>query len=267
MSELLNKKIWSSNLSIENAKLIMEDYLIRCKNKGIKIKEEVNLYQAFITNGYWMNNENYIDISKFFKFSKKDTPDINIARETLLKLISACLNTHLTLKPNATIKYEPSVFTIPNLNNFGMFNYGVIYTIEDTNGKTFSIIISEWDISKCFENINILPWNKFEVIQDQNLFDFDKIKKLRDMDILKCFRINDWKSFKEYRKEIDSIENKNEFNFGKVLKFDTELKDWYAKTGCIWANGIRSWFIPKGRDYILTEKFLRSKMKLKVTKP
>lgn len=257
MNETNNKKIWSSNLNIQTASHILKDYLQRSCSKGINISDEPVLYQSYIFNTYWMTN-NYTELSKYFKFSKNDTPDLNIARKTLLKLMSVCLTTHALLKPSAVIKYEPYVFTIPNLSNFGMFSYGVIYTIEENN-KNYSIVVAEWDIKNCFDAKLIAPWNKLSVIQDSNLCDLEKINKLKDMDQAKYYQINDWKSFKEYKNKVDQIEEKEQFNFGKILNFEPELKEWYNQVGCLWAKGIKSWFIPKGMNFILVEKFFKTK--------
>lgn len=252
-----NKKIWSSNLPLEKSVNILTDYMTRSKSKGIKIKTDYQLYNVYILNTYWITN-NYTEISKYFKFSKNDTPDINIARETILRLMSACITTHIYKKPNATVKYEPYIFSIPNMNNAGMFSYGVIYTIEE-EGKCLSIIVSEWDMNKCLEKTITNPWSKLSVIQNDDLFNISKIKKLAGMDSAKYFQISDWKSFKTYKKLVDDVKEKEQFSFGKLIDFDSKIKDLYLNSGCMWASGIKSWFIPKGSDYINIDNFFKTK--------
>jgi hypothetical protein len=251
------KKNWNSNLDIFEIKSILDNYLNRSKSKGIVIKEDLKLYQPYILNHYWITN-GYTEISQFFKFSKNDLPEMNIAREIILKLMSVCLTTHIYLRPNAQIKYEPYIFKIPSMDNLGMFDYGIVYTLEENN-KTYSIIVSEWDFANCSNNKNFQPWNKFPVIQGSDLFNIDKLIKLRDMDSAKYFKINDWKSYNLYKNEISEIEDKKLFNFGKVLSFDPALKEFYSSIGCVWAKGIKSWFIPKGLDFIKIDQFLKIK--------
>lgn len=256
-----NKKIWTPNISIEDVFSFSNDFLNRCQSKRILTNNDLSIFHVYQSSKDWPLN-NMIEISNFFKFSKSDQPEKNRAREVILKLLSAVSKAHFYFNHEAVVRNEPYVFSIPDLFKTGQFNYGLVYHIEKNN-KIHTLLVAEWDLAISGSNvIKIQPWEKYTAIIEagqSEIFDFQKIKKIKSMDLYGYFSIKDWKTRKEYQEKVKLIENVSDFKFGKILNSEHNLNQLYSSISYIeWASGIKKWFLPKGSDYILTTSYIEN---------
>ncbi len=245
-----SKRLWSPNSTLDEAQTIMNGFLTRCQDKRILNNSEIKLYQVYRFEQTWPT-ENLIEISKFLRFSKNDNPDIDIIREVILKLVSSAMKAHIYFDDNAIIRHEPYMFLIPDMFKLGQFRYGLYYPIE-SNKKSMSLIVSEWDISyssSSFPKIN--PWDKFSSVitpDTKKWFDIKQYKDFKEMDKVGYFKINDWHSRKKFQNLVNSKDITN-FDLGKIINSKTELKEYYSLLGLEWSSSLRKWFIPKGFDF------------------
>lgn len=246
------KKIWSPNINLDNAVDISKTFLQKCNAKNLITQKNFSLFHVYKVDKDWPL-ENLIEVSRFFKFSKNDVPETDRARESIIKLLSAVIKAHMHFDDQAIVKNEPYIFSIPDIFKAGQYTYGLIYHLEKNN-KSFTLIVSEWNIAlSATNNFKCSPWDKYtSIVSDNNdeLFNIEKVKKLKSMDNHQYFNIKDWKSRQAYQQKINEIIKVDEFNFGKILPYDADLKDVYSSISYIeWSKGIKKWFIPKGIDY------------------
>lgn len=251
------KRLWSPNSTIDEVEKTLTAFLTRCQDKRILTNNVINLLHVYRFEQS-LPTDNMIEISKFLRFSKNDTPETDKIREALLKLLSAVFKSHYYFDEQAIVRHEPYLFLIPDLFKPGQFRYGVYYPIE-SNQKSYSLVVSEWDLSftpSSYTKIN--PWERFSAIVSPDVkkwFDLKELKSFKDMDRAGYFKINDWSSRKKYQ-ALSNDKSLKDFDLGKVIDYKPELKDYYSAIGLEWANPIKKWFIPKGHDYKLIIEYL-----------
>lgn len=246
------KKIWSPNINLDTAVEISKTFLQKCNAKQLITQSKFSLFHVYKVDKDWPL-ENLIEVSRFFKFSKNDVPETDRARESIIKLLAAVTKAHFYFDEQSLIKNEPYVFSIPDIFKSGQYTYGLIYHLEKNN-KAFTLIVSEWNIALSASGLfKCASWDKYtSIITDDNeqLFNIEKLRKLKSMDNHMYFTIKDWKSKQSYQQKINEVNQVNDFNFGKILPYDPDLKETYSSISYIeWSKGIKKWFIPKGVDY------------------
>ena len=95
-----SKRLWSPNLSFEDVRKLVLNFLIRCRDKNILTNKPVTLYKVYKFEQQWPVN-GMTEISHYLRFSKNDTPDIDRTRDVLVRLLSVVLKSHFFIEENA----------------------------------------------------------------------------------------------------------------------------------------------------------------------
>lgn len=255
-----SKRIWSPNISLEDGVSIALNFLIRSREKKILIENTPKVYKVFKKEGL-VPVRDFKEISSFLRFSKNDTPDSDRSKNSLVKLLSVSLKAHQHWFPNGKIKNEPYVFTIPDLLNSDMVEYGLIYYIE-SEGKCFSLIVADWNMEQTIcKNEKFYSNDVIPVVLSKNSFKWLNLKHWRELkkeitDDNNLLHISSLEHKKELFSRISLIKDKKDFNYGKLVSYPIEFKNDVSFSGGEWANGIKSWFVPYGFDYDLIIEYL-----------
>ena len=259
-----NKKIWTPNTSVEDSFEISLGYLEKCQSKNLISKDTLELLQVYKVNYEW-DVSKMTPVSDFFKFSKNDLPEKNRARQRVLKLLSSVQRAHVyfdKFNNSSVVKYEPYVFSMPDIANSGQFLYGVLYCLANAeNGRLSTLVVAEWDLAERDEKIkNSAPWNNFSVIlsyDNPEMFDLVQIKRRKFMDRHGYFLIKDWHSRNQYMGKIKAVSSDILFNYGNILSTPAEPHEIIKKISYIeYSPTLKKWYIVKGVDFPSTLKFL-----------
>lgn len=255
-----SKRIWSPNISLEDGVSLVLNFLIRSRDKKILTNTPPKVYKVFKKEGL-IPVRDYQEISSFFKFSKNDTPETDRAKNSIIRLLSVCLKAHHHWFNKGFIKNEPYVFSIPDLLNPDVLQYGLIYYIEENN-KYFSLIVADWDMeSTITKKGKMYSSDVTPVILSQNSYKWLGLKHWREIKnkITKENNLLDIKTLdmkKELFNKVHSIKEKDDFDFGTLINYPIDFKDNASYAGAEWANGLKSWFVPVGLDVELLKEYM-----------
>lgn len=255
-----SKRLWSPNLSFEDVRKLVLNFLIRCRDKNILTNKPVTLYKVYKFEQQWPVN-GMTEISHYLRFSKNDTPDIDRTRDVLVRLLSVVLKSHFFIDENAIVRNEPYVFMVPDLSKPGSLQYGLVYQIE-ANNKVYNIIVAEWDLNLSNSTfIKTLNNNEQSIILSENSFKWLEVKKWREYknqitSNYSPYVSKDNNEKKNFYQAVNKIKDKSDFNFGTIINYNAGMKDFISYSGCEWAFGIKSWFIPNGLDVISIKEYL-----------
>lgn len=241
----LSKRQWGHQLSIKQAADVMIEWCIRAREKNVLRKKPPTIFYAYIVDDtpplQYMQN-----ISSLFKYSQKDMPYIDQARDVMLRCLSVALKAHFFLFADDAVSHEPYFFSIPSLNDPNNTIFGLVYKIEKEDK---SIIVCQQDLLKLFDNPKIHYEFPVVVIEDSfkwfSLKNWNKIKQ--DANISE-FLDKPWLNKKQLQSAQDAKTKDELEKFATVLDIPFELKDFIKPLGIEWSKNIKTWFLPKGFD-------------------
>lgn len=245
------KRLWSPNLSFEEVNKLVLSFLIRCREKSILTKKPVSAYKVYKFEQTW-SVEGMVEISKYFRFSKNDTPENDRARDSIVRLLCIVLKAHYFTNENGKVRNEPYVFCIPDLSKPNSMQYGIVYQVEEDN-KLYTFMAADWDMSLS-NSTYIKTTNSIEIplVLSANSYKWLEVKKWREYKLTakeeNIYQLKDWNLKKNYFNKVNLEKDEKNFPFGVVIKYNQEIKDFLSYTGAEWALGIKSWFIPNGLD-------------------
>lgn len=255
-----SKRIWSPNVSLEDGVSLVLNFLIRSREKNILTNTAPKVYKVFKKEGL-IPVRDFQEVSSFLKFSKNDTPETDRAKNSIVRLLSVCLKSHFHWFPKGIIKNEPYVFTIPDLLNPDVLQYGLIYYVEE-NGKYYSLLVADWDIEHTVVKKNkVYSADMTTIILSQNSYKWLNLKHWRELKTNismenNLLNIKNLEGKKEIFNSVHLIKEKDNFPFGNLLNYPIDVKDDVSYAGGEWANGIKSWFIPFGLDCELVKEYI-----------
>ena len=241
----LAKKQWGSSLSIKEAADMMIEWCVKAREKNILRKKPAQIYYAYILED--MPPLQYFhNISPVFRYSQKDVPYIDQARDSLLRCLSVALKTHFFFFQEERVAHEPYFFAIPSLRDNAQTIFGLIYKIEKGH-KT--IVVCDKRLNDLFEDKQADIETAQVVIEDS----------------FKWYHMKNWSKVKitsqeEFNKIVQSAKDaktKEELaSYATILDVPYEIKDMIKPLGTEWSNKLKTWYLPKGLDLDSLNEYL-----------
>lgn len=236
----LAKKQWGPSLTLKESSDIMIDWCIRAREKNVLRKKPPQIFYAYVLED--TPALNYLqNISVAFRYSQKDVPYMDFARDILLRELSVALKAHFFLFPEDSIAHEPYFFTIPSLSEPNMTSFGLVYKVEKENKV---ILVSELDLSKVFDKSKAIFEFPAVVIEDSfkwfHMKNWSKMKTPND--------IKPWNNKKILTDAKDAQTKEDLLKYATPLEVPYEIKDSIKPLGIEWNNKLKTWYLPKGFD-------------------
>jgi hypothetical protein len=264
----LAKRQWRPSLSIKESADIMIEWCIKARDKNVLRKKPPQIFYAYVVEDMIPLQYMY-NISVAFKYSQKDVPYLDSAKDILLRELSVALKAHFFLFQDSKIAHEPYFFTMPSFGEAGATIFGLLYHIEKEN-KT--IVVCEKNISSLFEKSNILLEFPAVVIEDSfkwyHMKNWSKIKIANGLE----GKLESNTSLKKKINEAKELSTREELEkLGSILDVPYEIKELIKPLGIEWNNKVKCWFLPKGFDidsvidYIayVKREFIENEIKIK----
>lgn len=255
--QTLAKRQWRPSLSLKESADVMIDLCIKAREKNVLRKKPPQIFFSYVMEDFtpimFMQN-----ISVAFKYSQKDMPFQDIAKDILLRELSVALKTHFFLFENYNLAHEPYFFTIPSFDDSNTSIFGLIYPIEKEN-KT--IIVCDKDLMKLFDK----QFDKSKIIYEfpavviEDSFKWYHMKnwyKIKIANKLEC-NLNFSNELKKKTIEAKEATTKEELeNLASIIDVPYEIKDLVKPLGIEWNNKVKSWFMLKGFDVESVNEFI-----------
>lgn len=257
----LSKRQWGNQLTVKSAAEIMIDWCIKAHTKNVLRKKPPQIFSCYVVKDtpplQFMNN-----ISNVFKYSQKDMPYVDQARDSLLRCLSVALKAHFFLFPQDEVCHEPYFFALPNLQNPSQTTFGLIYKLTRDDK---SIIVCERDLVEMFKeavpgvsslgsNINKPEVNivyEFPVVVTSDRFSWFSLKNwkiIKDSANMDDKTLAPWLD-KGYLTRAKMSANKEELaKYATILEIPYAIKDAIKPLGVEWCKGAQTWFLPRGFD-------------------
>lgn len=249
----LSKKMWAPNIPLKSGIDVAIEWCIRAREKNIIRKLGSKVYYSYVLDDtpplIYLQN-----ISQIFKYSQKDIPYVDLARDKILRLLSVCFKAHYFLFDKANIAHEPYFFVIPNLEIPSQTNFGVVYKLENTSK---CILCLEQDISCLFENYQ--PKHSFNVVVSDDSFKWYSVKlwsKYKNDNIHNELSEKPWLLKKLHSKALEATTAEELSNYATILDVPYEIKDYIKPLGIEWSKNLKTWFLPKGFDLDSVEEYI-----------
>lgn len=251
------KRLWPPQLSLDAAYQETVQFLGRCGEHHLAVSPaRASLYRAYLIDGTWPAVDGH-DLTRFFRFGYGNDPSGDRAKQALAKLLSVAVKGHYFLAPTATVPHEPSVFSIPDLAEPGLYRHGIIYPLQipadaRTQGRQRSLVVAEWDLGLSgSRQANVPRGDEFPVILSPRgrLLDkkhWEDLKKAAGD--LPWFEAASHAGRKRLLDQVNAHTDRAAFNYGTILDYPKSMSEDVRLTGAMWARGIRAWFIPHGFD-------------------
>ncbi len=247
------KKEWNPRITFDEALSCSINWLMRARQKNVLAPQEPTLYVAYIVDeapflGFMK------DLTSLFKYSTKDDPETDRARDQALRLLSVAVKAHFFLAKDNLVRHEPYLFTFPDVSHPALPHYGLVYKLETRPSQC--VIVASADIGLASSlKPNVF---KFPVVLTKNSYKwFDKKhwqELAKEVDMYEQI-MRPWLA----KKESDIAERWKDlqtFNFGTTFDIPYELKEHMKPTGIRWADGIKKWYLPKGFDIEPVNEYL-----------
>lgn len=264
----LSKKQWSLNLNLKDGIDLGIDLSVKCRQKNIISSLPNKLYYCNVFNEN-IDLTYYHSLSSLYKFSQKDGPEIDRARDMVLRMLSVAMKCHYFLYEHEKIVHEPYFSCIPDVSNPYHSFFTLVYKTEN---KT--IIVSEKELKNIANTKFVKIKNNESYIIKKELINktLTEFPTIVGSDSFKWFHYKKWYILKkEYENHYglnDKIKTINELKKisskelleqkANILNIPYELKDEMIKTGCIWNANVSTWIVPKGTDIDLINHYLNS---------
>jgi hypothetical protein len=195
------------------------------------------------------------DLSSLFRYSAKDDPEMDRARDQALRLLAVSLKAHFFLGKDSLARHEPYLFSLPDIANPASCHYGLVYRLEGRPSQT--IIVANCDLGL----ISTLKPTvfRFPVVLTKNSFKwFDKkhwIELGNEADVFDRI-MKPWAA----KQELNIIEkwtDESDFPFGTFIDVPYEIKDYVKPTGVRWADALKKWYLPRGFDVDPVKEYVK----------
>ncbi len=272
----LAKRQWTPNLGLKDAIDMGIELSIKARQKNVLSSSPPKLYYCYVVQDC-PDLIYFHSLSSLFKFSQKDTPYVDGARDKVLRMLSVASKCHFFLFHKEKVAHEPYFYAVPDVSNPSNTIFGLIYKIASQD-KT--IIVSERQLKNTatfkFEKI-IVP-NKPIFIKSEPiiniLYDFPTVVP---EDSFKWFHYKKWYALKDEieknfgpAEKVKNLLNKNViFNELKnlttpqelerkayIINIPYELKDAMMECGCLWHPNLKMWYLPRGYDLEVILQYL-----------
>lgn len=247
------KREWNPRISLDEALSCSLGWLVRARQKNVLSPLPPTLYMAYVVDdaphlGFMR------DLSSIFRYSAKDDPEMDRARDQALRLLSVALKAHFFLGRDALVRHEPYLFCIPDLSFPSSPHYGLVYRLETRPAQT--VIVATCDLGQVS---SLRPTSfKFPVVLTKNSFRWlDKkhwIELSKEADVLERI-LKPWAA-KEELNVIEKWTDEKDFPFGTFLEVPFELKDYIKPAGARWADALKRWYLPRGFDVEPVKEYL-----------
>jgi hypothetical protein len=238
------KRQWGPQLQLKECAAIAIDWSEKARQKNVVAIRPPTLYQAYLcTSGESLLNWAK-PVSDIFKWSNKDGPSQNHAKDSVIRLLAVAIKAHFFLESKDKVAHEPYVFSLPDLSNASHHRYGLIYKLEES-GK--SIVVADGDLAQMASDR--VKGVRFPVVlvDGQRWFHLSHWAELaKQADVLSKVT-KSW----ALKKERDLIHQHKEiatFQYGQIFDIPYDLKHVAQDVGLEWANGIKRWYLPLGFD-------------------
>lgn len=250
----LAKREWNPRISLDEALSCSLSWLVRARQKNVLSQLPPTLYMAYV-----VDDAPYLgfmrDLSSLFRYSSKDDPETDRARDQALRLLSVALKAHFFLGRDSLSRHEPYLFSLPDISNPTSCHYGLVYRLDGRPSQT--IIVATCDLGAVS---TLRPTTfKFPVVLTKNSFKwFDKkhwIELGKDADVFERV-MKPWAA----KQELNIIEkwtDEKDFPFGTFLDIPYDIKDHIKPTGARWADALRKWYLPRGFDLDPVREYIR----------
>ena len=253
-TNLTTQKEWKPTMRLDEVLSCSIAWLTRARNKNVVAQHPPVLYMAYVLDDVPFLGFMH-DYTRIFKYSNKDTPDTDRARDAALRLLAVATKAHYFIGKEALCKHEPYLFTLPDLARPSAPHYGIVYKIETRPAKT--IICATCDIGLA-SSLKPDPV-RFPVVLTSNSYKwFDKkhwqelSKEAETLDKV----MHPWIQKREF--EIaEKWTTLSDFPFGTLLDVSYDIKDYIKPTGAKWCDGLKKWYIPKGFDVAPILEYIR----------
>lgn len=254
----LAKKQWGPSLTLKESADIMIDWCIRARDKNVLRKKPPQIFYAYILEetpalNYFQN------ISSAFRYSQKDVPYMDFARDILLRELSVALKAHFFLFQEEKIAHEPYFFAVPSLVDPQVTSFGLIYKVEKENKV---ILVSETDLSKIYPKNKALFEFPTVVIEDSfkwfHTKNWSKLKQQANMD---SKTEKPWNNKKQLQLAKEASTKEELALAASIIEVPYELKDEIKPLGIEWNNKLKTWYLPKGFDIDSVNEYIHYKKK------
>lgn len=241
----LAKRQWRPSLSLKESADIMIEWCIKARDKNVLRKKPPQIFYAYVLEDFipliYMSN-----ISTVFKYSQKDMPYQDMAKDILLRELSVALKAHFFLFEKNNLAHEPYFFTLPSFDDSKTTIFGLIYPIEKEN-KT--IVVCEKDILKLFDKQKVIFDFPVVVIEDSfkwyHMKNWSKIKANNQLD----GNLDSSNELKKKIQEAKEVSTKEELEkVASIIEVPYQIKDLIKPLGIEWNSKIKTWFMLKGFD-------------------
>ena len=247
------KKEWNPRITIDEALSCSVNWLVRARQKNVLALQHPTLYVAYVVEetpflGFMQ------DLSSLFRYSSKDDPETDRARDQALRLLAICAKAHFFIARDALVRHEPYFFSFPDIAHPSMPHYGLVYKMETRPAQCIVVSTADLGLASSLKP-NVF---KFPVVLTKNSYRwFDKKhwnELLKEVDMYEHI-MKPWLA----KKESDIAErwtDPSTFNFGTLLDVPFELKEHMKPTGVKWADGVKKWYLPRGYDIEPVREYL-----------
>jgi hypothetical protein len=259
------KRLWPPQLTLDAAYQETVQFLGRCGEHHLAITPgRPTLYRAYFVDGTWPTLDGQ-DLTRVFRFGFSNDPSGDRTKQSIAKLLAVAVKGHYFMAPTASVPQEPSVFSIPDLAEPGLYRHGLIYPLQipadqRAQGRQRAIIVAEWDLAlSASRPANIPRGDEFPVIliPRGRLLDkkhWEELKKAAGT--LPWFENSAHAGRRRLLEQVNAHSDRASFNYGTILDYPKGISEDVRATGAMWARGIRAWFVPHGFDAAAVTTYL-----------
>lgn len=259
----LSKRQWGQQISLKESADIMIEWCIRAREKNVLRKSPPRVFYSYVLDDTPQLNF-YHNVSQIFKYSQKDTPFVDYARDTILRLLSVSLKAHCFLFANDKVSYEPYFFNVPSLENPNSSSFGLIYKVDHGNK---CIVVTELPLSLVYPKAKYLF--EFNAVVGEDSFKWFSLKNWnrvkQDSNISEQIE-KPWLSKKVHNEAMEA-KNLEELSLKATpLDVSYEIKDFIKPLGIEWSKNVKTWFLPKGFEVDSVNEYINYLKKIHSTK-
>ena len=248
---MLSKRGWAPGLKVKEESSILLQWMERSAQKNVLSRRPPTLYEAYLCDG--MESVAFMhDVSSLFRWSSKDTPAVDAARDAVVRLLSVCLKMKFFSAKEDRSRHEPYFFVIPDLSNPERNRFGVVLRLDESRK---SIVVAECDMAQCASGR--VFYGRFPVVLGSDFsswVDLDAWESLSKQGTASSL-LKPWERKKE-KETVDAWTNVKDFPFGRLFDVPFHLKDAAKDAGMIWAQGVQRWYLPHGFDMARVAEYM-----------
>lgn len=240
----LAKRGWGASLTIRESADLMIEWCVKAREKNVLRKMNPRIYYAYVVEDT-PPLAHMLPISTAFKYSQKDMPHTDYARDVLLRCLSVALKAHFFIFQDANVAHEPYFFGFPSLEDSTKNVFGLIYKIEKEDK---AIIVCEKDLEPIFKSKRILY--RFPAVVNDDSFRWYGLKNwaIVKQHALIADKERPWKDSVSHQSAKDAGTKEELAKYATILEVPYDIKDEIKPLGIEWSNKVKVWYLPKGFD-------------------